>query len=431
VSENVQPTDGPRGLDRGAEHDAPVLVAVGGSDAASALRAVHLLGLERHTPVTAVTMLESMPAGAMGLDLNDVPPEFGSEECAALLARLDTEVTRAFGAGHDVTTRVVYGVPSRAIADLARELKASLIVMGLGRHKPLDRLLGAETTLRTIRRATCPVLAVSPNFAGPPARVVVATDFSPGGARAAKLAIPLLAPDASLHFVHAWKRNELGTARAREIDDAYERALPDRFQRLRRVVEPAEGMTVSFETRDGSPAECVLDAAEARHAELIVAGREGLNLLERLMVGSVTTSLLRKTTCSLFVARESSFADADGLQRMLSGRSTSHVPDEWAVQAEAFARRNAGRRVELQSSYPRLGAETQESGFVLDGVTFDRPHQRLELSFADPAGGARHMHRSLGHIQAITVSCDERGSDLGMHIQQKEGETMLTLLADQ
>jgi nucleotide-binding universal stress UspA family protein len=429
VSNTVLPNDHAVPLARRTEYAGPVMVAVGGSDEASALRAVHSLGLEQDTSIIAVTMLESLPAGAMGLDLKDVPAEYHSEERDALLTALTRAVMSAFGPVHRVATRVMYGVPSRAIADAARELNASLLVMGVGRHRPLDRLLGAETTLRTIRRATCPVLAVSPGFQGPPGRVVIATDFSPASARAAKLAIPLLAEHASLHFVHAWQRNELGTARAREIDAAYESALPARFQRLLSVVGPPDSMTVAFETRDGSPAESVLGAAAQLDADLIVAGREGLNFLERLMVGSVTTALLRKATTSLFVARESSFAETDQLQRLLSGRSTSHLPEEWAVQLEAFTRRNSGRRVELQGSYPGLGAESQESGFAFGGATFDPQHQRVDLLFADPAGGTRHMSRSVGHIRAITVITDERGADLGMHIQHRDGETLLSLLA--
>lgn len=430
MSPTTVPFDPSEPVVRRAADAGPVVVAVGGSDQASALRAVHRMGLDQETEIIAVTMLESLPAGAMGLDLQDVPTEFASEDRDALLSTLTAAVTREFGAVHRVTMRVMYGVPSRAIADVARELSASLIVMGVGRHRPLDRLLGAETTLRTIRRASCPVLAVGPTFDGLPTRVVIATDFSPACARAARLALPLLAPDATLHFVHAWQRNGLGTTRARELDAAYESALQSRYQRLLGVVAPPAGMTSLFEPHNGSAAECVLDAAEKLKAELIVAGREGLNFLERLMVGSVTTSLLRKTTGSLFVARESSFAETDQLQRLLSGRSTSHLPEDWAVQVDSFTRRNAGRRVELQGSYPRLGAESQESGFVFDGARFDAQRECVELSLAGMGDRTRRTTRSVGELRAITVISDERGADLGMLLQHRDGETLLTLVAD-
>ena len=63
--------------------------------------------------------------------------------------------------------------------------------MGIGRHRPLERLLGSETTLRAIRRASCPVLAVGPQFAAQLRNVVVAIDFSPASAKAVESVIPL------------------------------------------------------------------------------------------------------------------------------------------------------------------------------------------------------------------------------------------------
>jgi len=64
--------------------------------------------------------------------------------------------------------------------------------MGLGRHRPLDRLLGVATTLCTIRSASCPVLAVSPDVNAPFREAVVATEFKPSSAKAAESIIPLL-----------------------------------------------------------------------------------------------------------------------------------------------------------------------------------------------------------------------------------------------
>ena len=409
-------------------HIGPIIVAVGGNDALSALHAAKLLGLQSGKGIIAVAVLEPMPMYAMGLDLVMVPPEFESERRDVVLTELKAQVKRVIGEHSAWTSRVVYGEPSRAIADVAREEKASLIVMGIGRYKPIDRLLGAETTLRTIRRASCPVLAVGPALDAPLQHVVVATDFSPACARAAQLVLPLLGVDATMHFVHVWQPIELGTARAREIDATYRSALPDRFNRLISVVAPPAGVLVKYEVREGRPAECILDFAEAHDADLIVAGREGLGFLERLMVGSVSASLLRRASCSLFVAREPAFADVDQLQRLLSGRSESRSPEQWATQLNAFSHRNARRRVELQCCYPMLAAETLETGFALVGSMYDPHDQRVELMFGDPDDGAKHFTRGVGHIRAITVMTDANGSDRGLQIDHREGQTLLTLL---
>jgi len=53
----------------------------------------------------------------------------------------------------------------------------------------------------------------------------------------------------------------------------------------------------------GKPAEAILALAEDVQAQLIVVGTHGRKGLERLVVGSVATEVLRGAHCSVFVAR--------------------------------------------------------------------------------------------------------------------------------
>jgi len=402
---------------------------VGGNDASAALRVGKLVSAGSDTSVIAVAVLVQIPMYGTGLEVATLPLSLEPERQAALLARLSHDVEREVGPDPRWSTRVIYGDPARTIADVAGEERASLIVMGIGRHKPIDRLLGAETTLRTIRRASCPVLAVAPGLDALPRSVVVATDFSPACARAVQAVLPLLAHGATLYLVHVWQPIELGTARAREIDATYRSALDERFDRFMRVVAPPVDVHVKYESHEGNTAETVLEAAAAHNADLIVAGREGLGFLERLMVGSVSASLLRGASCSVFIAREPSFDEVDHLQRLLTGHSESHSSGQWTTQLDAFSTRNARRRIELQSSYPGLGAETHETGFALIGTMYDAHDERVELMFGDPSGGTKHFSRAIAHVRAITVLTDDHGSDVGLQIDHRDGLTLLTLLS--
>ena len=47
----------------------------------------------------------------------------------------------------------------------------------------------------------------------------------------------------------------------------------------------------------GQPARCIVDRAEALHADLIVMGTHGTSGFEHLMLGSVTEKVLRRATC--------------------------------------------------------------------------------------------------------------------------------------
>jgi hypothetical protein len=148
-------------------------------------------------------------------------------------------------------------------------------------------------------------------------------------------------------------------------------------------------------------------------------------VLERILVGSVTTSLLRRAPCSLFVVPEPPFTEADRLRRLVSGSSESRTPDEWSAQLDAFTRRNAGRRVALESDYPLLGAETQETGFAFAGAAYDPHDRRVELMFGDADGGTAHLTRGITGIVAITVLTPQHGADVALRIDHSDGQTRL------
>ncbi len=52
------------------------------------------------------------------------------------------------------------GKPYREIREIADTSGASLIVMGIHGHNPLERLFFGSTTLHVLRQAGCPVLTV-------------------------------------------------------------------------------------------------------------------------------------------------------------------------------------------------------------------------------------------------------------------------------
>jgi nucleotide-binding universal stress UspA family protein len=63
---------------------------------------------------------------------------------------------------------------------------------------------------------------------------------------------------------------------------------------------PAE---VSGEILYGSPESRIVEAAEKMHADLIILGSHGYNRWERLLLGSVSISVLHHAPCSVLVVR--------------------------------------------------------------------------------------------------------------------------------
>lgn len=409
-------------------HTGPILVATAGAESAALLEAVRRLPLHPERGVLAVSVLEPLPVYVPGSDLGLVPPGFEEERRSALHRELSERVRESVGTDPTWRTQVAYGYPGFTIADIAREHDSPLIVMGIGRHRVMDRLLGGETALRTMRRATCPVLAVAPGFLAPPRVVVVATDFSAESAFAAEAALSLLAPGATLHVLHAWQPADIYDARLATLDQAYERQIPDRLRRFASALSVPAGVLVTYESRQGKPAEQITRFAEDRHADLIVAGRHGLNMLERMLVGSVTTALLRSAKCSLLVVPEPPFAEVDRLQRLLTGTSEARTPVQWRVQLDEFTRRNRGRRTTIEVDDPALGAQSQESGYALLGATYDPHDRRVELMLGDARGGTQHLTRGIADVQSVAVVCDAAGMDLGLRVAHGSGQTLLTFL---
>jgi nucleotide-binding universal stress UspA family protein len=407
----------------------PVIVAVGGADARSVLRAARLLAPRAGGAVLAVSVLELLPVTVFGMEPMLLPPGFEEERQAALATQLTKRVQEFAGAGSNWRTSVLIGDPALVLADVARAAKSPLMVMGIGRHRPMDRLLGAETALRTIRRAPCPVLAVHPDLEAPFHDVVVATDFSAASARAGEIVLPLLAADATLHLVHVWEPAATEDTRLSASDEAYVRSLSERFHRFIGLLSVPSGVTVKTATREGKAAERILDFAAAHHADLIVAGRHGLNALRRLLVGSVTSAILRGANRSVLVVPEPAFADADRLRRLLTGTSESTEPADWKVQLEAFTSRNRGRPTSVEVDDVLIGAQVLESGYVLIDVAYDPAERRIELSLGDPDRVTKRVTRLIGMIDWIRVVSDPAGTDLGLWIGHGGGQTVLTFPA--
>ena len=215
-------------------------------------------------------------------------------------------------AGDDVASwklHVVTGPPSRTIARMAEEVDACMVVMGIGRHAPLDRVFGAETTLQTIRLADRPVLAVAPGIQMPPRHIAVALDFSPPSIKAAEEALKLLTDGGKLSLVHvrpvgSW-RPQLDEASRRSFD----RRMSDLFSRLRAMLAAPSSVSVEKVVLDGNPAAEVVAFAKREGVDIIASGSSGLGFVDRMIMGSVATQILRRSTITVLVVPRPSPAE--------------------------------------------------------------------------------------------------------------------------
>lgn len=193
---------------------------------------------------------------------------------------------------------ITVGAPSRTLADEARARDASLLVMGIGRHNPLDRLYGTEVTLATVRESEVPVLAVGKTFP-PVTSVVVGIDFSAASIRAACYAARLLHGRGRLSLVHVRPQFTEVSGEWKRLDAEYSRQLPQLFESLQASISVPAGTTVEALTLRGDPAATLLAFAQQLDACLIAVGTQRQTPAERAAVGSVATRVLRTARCTV------------------------------------------------------------------------------------------------------------------------------------
>jgi nucleotide-binding universal stress UspA family protein len=231
-----------------------------------------------------------------------VKPAFATDEDSRLdvLANLRDQVARVPSTDRWIK-RAAIGSPSDVINEAAEEWKASLIVMGIGRHSRVDRLFGTETAVAVMKRARIPVLAVKPSARELPKRACAAVDFSPASIAAATLAAKLLAADGTLTLVHGSAFRGV-KANAGDLIDLYRAGARAKLDAALAEVRRHTRRRVESIMLEGEPSEAVLGHARRTRCDLISLGGDKRSLMERVLLGSIRTRVLRGASCSVLIA---------------------------------------------------------------------------------------------------------------------------------
>ena len=278
-----------------------ILVAsAGDAESAGALRIAAEIAQRGDTLVLALGVASRFPRSAGAVAGVRQPLSPNEEQRRAVLEDLRRSVGELAGLAA-WTTRAVVGMPAEAIIDVASQWNASMIVLGIGKHSRLDRLLSRETSVAVMRRARVPVLAVPARARRLPARAVAAIDFTAASHAAALYAAGLLAPDATLYAAHVCAFGD-APAKPGGLVDLYRAGaktkLADVVDDLRRQtscqVEPV--------MLDGDPGGALIKFGRQARVDLFALGGHELGLMDRLLLGSVRTHVVREARCSVLIA---------------------------------------------------------------------------------------------------------------------------------
>ena len=196
------------------------------------------------------------------------------------------------------------GIAPDSILSFAQAQKTDVIVMGTHGRRGYDRLMLGSVTDRVMRRAPCPVLAISK----PPhdsvaagkerghvhhlSRILFCTDFSENSERALNYAISATAEyDAELTLLHVLEGFPSPAKK--------EEAIAAATERLDKLIPPEGRKTLKIKTavRIGKPYWQIIQLALEAQIDLVTMGVRGRGALDLAVFGSTTYRVMQLGSC--------------------------------------------------------------------------------------------------------------------------------------
>lgn len=197
----------------------------------------------------------------------------------------------------EIKTRLCLGPPAQELSKLAKTEKADLVVVAKHSRSTLERFFISSTTERIVRQSRTPVLVV-PDLGRRTVKwrpILCAVDFSDPSLEALRFAIQFAGDHGGdLAVLHVL---ELGTALEAigEKSRAKLAAVPERMRKRLQDVIRMFGASRGTQSliASGKPHEVILEEAERLGSDLLIVGKRGNVLRERLAIGATTNSILR------------------------------------------------------------------------------------------------------------------------------------------
>lgn len=268
-----------------------------------AMRVGSALNARDGTAITVISVVQPAPYPVPVNDLAMAATAGPDADNEAIDARRTAIITQCVRTSTAAPTDLVVecSVPLSGILFHAAAKKADLVIMGLGKHKAMDRLFGTETALHTVRESPVPTLAVPGTVTAIPHHAVVGTDFSPSSLEAARVAARIVGPQGKLTIVHVDALAEPMPAMLADWPAHVLDRVNDAFSRMLTALDLPPTLEVHTVPLSGHADVELMACAKKVNADLIALGRQTRSLVERLVLGSVATKVVRAATCAVLV----------------------------------------------------------------------------------------------------------------------------------
>ena len=200
--------------------------------------------------------------------------------------------------------------PAEAIVSYADEHNVDLVVTGTHGRRGLQRMLIGSVAEEVLRTASCPVLTVrageEPASAWNVRNILAPVDFSDESTTAVRHAKELaLTYGAQITLLHAVEEVMYPSAYGMEMADV---PGPEVVQRVERSLANMAREEIGYEhviaeTTIGYAPSVILDYEKENDVDLIVIATHGRSGLERLLLGSVTERIVRRSSVPVFIVK--------------------------------------------------------------------------------------------------------------------------------
>jgi nucleotide-binding universal stress UspA family protein len=243
-----------------------------------------------------------------------VSPELVHQD---VLAQLTKFVATVDTSGVQLQIAAHTGTAVRGILVQAAASHSDLVVLGTHGHSGFDRWVLGSVTEKILRKATCPVLTISPPVGEATGgalqifkRILCPVDFSDSSLKALEYAMTLAQEaDADLLLMHViegvpdvrhWQQ-PINPSILEYLRVSEQNAL----QRLHALIPAdARAWCRPHETLvTGKPYEEILRVAREQDTHLIVMGVHGRNPVDLLLFGSTTNHVVRAATCPVLTLK--------------------------------------------------------------------------------------------------------------------------------
>jgi hypothetical protein len=151
--------------------------------------------------------------------------------------------------------------------------------------------------------------------------------------------------------------------------------------------------------------------------------------VERLVVGSVATGVVRHAGTTVLVAPPPPPAERVRLELQLHGQARLDRPQDWGAALDTFTRRNHGRRARLEVFDPALaGRAVQAAGLRFTGATYDAHDRRVTIALGDARDRTRHLTHGIADVELLDILSVNGLRDHALVVEDAGGHAVLSFI---